>query len=248
MLFRSQKKLFDIRFTYNGDESLLTFNTNCEISNNQLQILPVNYISGSVNSSIPQITLQPKDTTVNSWAFASFITQATNVSDYLWKVSRDNGQTWSVLGDNNIYQGTRTNRLTLAYAPPSYNENRYMCILNGQNCTTATLQAILIVDTLASVKGNAAANDFLLKNVPNPVNGFTIIEYTLHDAGNVVLEIMDMSGRIIEQPVNETQEQGKHYYRFEASGLTPGLYFYNVNFRNEHSGFTSSRRMIKQNN
>ena len=159
-----QKKLFDIRFTYHGGESPVTFNANCEISNNQLQILPVNYISGSVDSAIPQITLQPKDTTVNSWGLASFITQATHASDYLWKVSSDSGQTWSVLGDDNIYQGTHTSHLTLAYTPPSFNENRYMCTLNEQNCTASTLQAMLIVDTLSSVYGTADANDLLLKN------------------------------------------------------------------------------------
>jgi len=243
-----QKKLFDIRFTYIGGTTPVAFNSNCEISNNQLQILPVNYISGLVNSAIPQISLQPKDTMVNSWALASFITLATNASDYLWKESSDSGQTWSDLGDNSIYFGTHTNHLTLAYAPPSYNKNRYMCILNRQNCAAITLQATLTVDTLASVPGYTAKNDLLLQNEPNPVKGFTIIEYTLRDAGSVSLEIMDMCGKIIAQPVNEIQANGKHYIRFETSGLTPGLYFYRINFKNEHSGFTASRKMIKQNN
>lgn len=243
-----QKKLFDIRFAFNGEETPLIFNANCEISNSQLQILPVNYLNGSAASGIPQITLQPKDTVVNSWALATFLTNATNALTYLWKESTDNGLTWSDLGDNAIYQGSHTNRLTLAYAPPSYNKNRYMCSLNTQNCTTATLQATLTIDTLASVTGYAALNDFLLQNKPNPVNGFTIIEYTLPGDGNVSLEIFDMYSNIIARPVNETQGKGSHKIRFEATGLTSGLYFYRLNFKNENSGFTASRKMIKLNN
>jgi hypothetical protein len=243
-----QKKLFDIRFAFKGIQTPVTFTTDCEISNTQLQILPVNLINGSVTSGIPEIILQPKDTVVKSWALATFSATSSNAQNYLWKESNDNGQTWYDLADNEIYRGTRTSQLTLRYTPPSFNKYRYLCNLIAQNCTATTLQATLTVDTLASTPGYAAANDFLMQNKPNPMNGFTVIEYTLPAPGSVSLEIFDMCGNIISQPVNDAQAKGVHSFRFESAGLAPGIYFYRLSFKNENSGFAATRKLIKLNN
>jgi hypothetical protein len=242
-----QKKLFDIRFAYKGKTSSVTFKQNCEISNNQLQILPVNYISGSVVAEIfPEITLQPKDTTVKPWAHTTFTTNASNNPNFIWKESTDNGQTWSDLSDNSFYEGTHTPQLSLAYAPPAFNKYQYICNLNTQHCTSTTLSAILTVDTLASISGYAAENDFLMQNKPNPLKEFTIIEYSLPDNGSVTLEILDICGKLVGQPVREIQVKGTYKIHFEASVLSPGIYFYKLVFKNQNSGFTACRKMIKQ--
>ena len=242
----THKKLFDIRFAFKGDVTPVAFKTNCEISNYQLQVLPVNYVNGSVASSIPQVILQPKDTVVKSWALTTFSTIATNSPNYSWKESTNNGQTWNDLSDNTIYQGTHSNELTINYAPPSFNKNRYLCSLSTQNCTAATMQAILTIDTLASVAGYAIANDFLIHNKPNPFNEVTIIEYSLPENGNVMLEILDMRGNIVARPIFERQAIGAHNYHLNASALNPGIYLYRLSFTNANTLFTVSRKMIKQ--
>ncbi|MEI7898319.1 MAG: T9SS type A sorting domain-containing protein [bacterium] len=240
-----QKKLFDVRFTFKGQSSPVTFKAGCEISNSQLQILPVNYIGGSVASLVPQVTRQPKDTVVRMWALANFSTTATNAQNYLWKQSSDNGLTWNELSDNEIYQGTRTGQLTLSWAPPTYNKYRYMCSLNLQNCTAITQQATLTVDTLASVPVHATAKDFLLMNQPNPVTGYTTIIYTLPSEGGVSLEILDLCGNIVAQPVTEFQAKGLHHIIYNATGLKTGFYFYRLNFTGGNASVMASGKMIK---
>jgi hypothetical protein len=243
-----QQKLFDIRFSYRRETTPVTFKQNCEVSNTQLQILPVTFIDGSVVSIIPKVTKQPEDTAVKPWTPATFSINATNAQEYLWKESSNNGQTWTELSETQVYQGTHTNRLTIAWVDPAHNKYRYMCTLNTQNCTVTTMQATVSVDSVLPVPDHAAANDFLLQNKPNPVNGFTIIGYTLPSAGSVTLEILDLCGKIIALPVRETQTAGLHSLRFDASGLNAGLYFYRLTFNNGTSGFTASRKMTKQNN
>jgi hypothetical protein len=240
-----QKKLFDIRFAFHGESSPVTFKANCEISNSQLTVLPVNYISGSVASAVPSITLQPRDTAVRVWASAAFRTQATNTQEYLWQQSKDNGQAWTDLSDDPVYQGTRTGQLTLNYVYPAFDNYRYRCILTSQGCTTNTSQATLTVDSVSSVQETADSKDFLLQNKPNPVSGFTQIEYTLPENGEVSVQILDLCGHVIAGPVGEKQATGRHSIRFDASALQPGIYFYCLKFRNDHRGYTASRKMIK---
>jgi len=243
------QKLFDIRFLLHEESTAVTFKSNCEVSNTQLQILPVTFIDGSFVSNVtPKVTKQPEDTAVKPWTPATFSINATNAQEYLWKESSNNGQTWTELSETQVYQGTHTNRLTIAWVDPAHNKYRYMCTLNTQNCTAATMQAIVSVDSVLTVPDPASANDFLLQNKPNPVNGFTIIGYTLPSSGSVTLEILDLCGKICAVPVGETQAAGPHSIRFDASGLNAGLYFYRLTFNNGTSGFTASRKMIKQNN
>ena len=240
-----QKKLFDIRFSFKGEMAPVTFKSSCEVTNSQLQILTVSFLNGSVASGLPQITRQPKDTMVRPWALANFSTLAGNVQGYLWKVSSDNGLTWSSLSDNQIYAGTQSSQLTLKYVPPAFNKYRYLCSLNNQGCNTVTGQVTLSVDSVASVRDLAGANDLLLQNRPNPVTSLTNIEYTLPENGSVIIEIMDLCGRIIANPVREPQSTGIHSICFDATRLQPGLYFYNLRFRNENINYITSGKLIK---
>ncbi len=243
----SDKKLFDIHFKFKGESTPVFFNADCEISNSQLQILPVNYLNGSVYTGLlPEIILQPKDTLVKPWAQTSFTISSTNSPGFAWKESTDHGQTWSELSDNAVYKGTHSPQLLLTYTPPAFNKYQYICSLNTQDCYTTTLPATLTVDTLASVNGYEGAKIFLLQNKPNPIHNFTFIEYTLPAKGKVSLKIVDLYGKLIAQPVTEIQTKGTYTIRFDASELTPGIYFYQLQFNNENSGFIASRKMIKQ--
>lgn len=156
------KKLFDIKFTFPGTTTLVNFKSNCEVTNVNLQIIPVTYSNGSVTSGLPIINLQPSDTVVKPLGTAQFRTTAYNVISYQWKISKDNGQTWSDLSENDIYQGTTTNELVVQQVPLSYNSFRYSCSLNEAFCPATTDEAILRVDTLASVAEIAGNTNFTL--------------------------------------------------------------------------------------
>lgn len=73
--------------------------------------------------------------------------------------------------------------------------------------------------------------DFILhQNFPNPFNSYTNIKYSLEKSGDVVLKIIDCSGRFIKTLVNEKQTPGVYSIKFNAESLPSGVYFYRLRF------------------
>jgi len=80
----------------------------------------------------------------------------------------------------------------------------------------------------------------LSQNYPNPFNPTTQIIYTLEKPGLVTIKVYDILGRFITTLVNEQQNSGLHTINFNASDLSSGIYFYQLN----SGSFSSSRKMI----
>lgn len=71
--------------------------------------------------------------------------------------------------------------------------------------------------------------DFSLEqNYPNPFNPETIIRYQIPKISIVKIEVFDMLGRNVKELVNSTQSAGTYDVRFDASGLSSGIYFYSL--------------------
>ncbi len=75
----------------------------------------------------------------------------------------------------------------------------------------------------------------LAQNFPNPFNPTTMIRYTLAGTGSqgsgasdVRLVVYDLLGREVAVLVNEKQAPGSYQVRFNADGLTSGVYLYRV--------------------
>ena len=64
------------------------------------------------------------------------------------------------------------------------------------------------------------------QNYPNPFNPTTTIRFALPEAGHARLTVYDLLGREVEVLANERLRAGVHEYRFEASRLASGPYFY----------------------
>ncbi len=79
----------------------------------------------------------------------------------------------------------------------------------------------------------------LEQNYPNPFNPSTIIRFTMKEAGTATLVITDILGRTI---LTETLQArtGENQYRFVASNLSTGLYFYTL----RAPGFQQTRKMM----
>jgi hypothetical protein len=93
-----------------------------------------------------------------------------------------------------------------------------------------------------SVPGTEAQPDgyVLAQNYPNPFNPSTTIKFELRRSSEVELSVFDMLGREVSVLVNETREAGVHEVKFDASGLSSGMYFYRL----QAGDFVQSRKLL----
>jgi len=80
----------------------------------------------------------------------------------------------------------------------------------------------------------------LSQNYPNPFNPATEIRFEVPQAGDVRLAVYDLLGREVAVLVNEKKLPGSYDVRFDATGLSSGVYLYRLKAGN----FVQTRRMI----
>lgn len=67
-----------------------------------------------------------------------------------------------------------------------------------------------------------------LSNYPNPFNPSTTISYNLLSNSNVLLNIYNIKGQLIDTVVNDIQTKGKYSVIWYADNHSSGLYFYKI--------------------
>ncbi|MBX2974513.1 MAG: T9SS type A sorting domain-containing protein [Ignavibacteriaceae bacterium] len=86
------------------------------------------------------------------------------------------------------------------------------------------------------VEVNFAPTNFeLLQNYPNPFNPTTTISWQIPTNGFVSLKIYDVLGNEVQTLVKGYHNQGRYKTNFDASGLTSGIYFYELKADNYSS-------------
>ncbi len=65
-------------------------------------------------------------------------------------------------------------------------------------------------------------------NFPNPFNAGTTIKYDLPEQSQVRLTVYDLVGRTVATLVSEMQPAGRHTIDWDASGISSGTYFYQL--------------------
>jgi len=88
---------------------------------------------------------------------------------------------------------------------------------------------------LSTIKfGETLPNTFeLFQNYPNPFNPSTTIKYSLPTDGLVKLQVYNVLGEVIIEPVNEIQKQGRYNLKFNANNFASGVYIYSIQFENQ---------------
>ena len=80
----------------------------------------------------------------------------------------------------------------------------------------------------------------LHQNYPNPFNPATTIRFSIGKQGYVSLNIYDVTGRMVAKVLNKEMDEGEHTVRFQADGLSSGVYFYRLKTDEE----TLTKKMI----
>ncbi len=74
-----------------------------------------------------------------------------------------------------------------------------------------------------------AISDYSLEqNYPNPFNQSSVINYKCQISGFVKIVLFDLTGKEIKTLINEYKQPGTYKVRFNAEGLSGGIYFYKM--------------------
>jgi photosystem II stability/assembly factor-like uncharacterized protein len=135
------------------------------------------------------------------------------------KRSVNNGLNWVTLSTAGVtginhFSFVKLNSIIYGYAVSS----------NGNVMKLA--DSVLILTGI--IKSEVPAEYKLLQNYPNPFNPATNIDFALPVSSVVTIKVFDILGREIRTLVNETKSAGNYSFKFDASELSSGLYFYRI--------------------
>ena len=91
------------------------------------------------------------------------------------------------------------------------------------------------------ISANLKPDNYILRqNYPNPFNPSTRIEYSIPNAGRVVLKVYDVLGNEVMTLVDGYKSAGKYTVSFNGEGLASGIYIYEMRAGN----FLARNKMI----
>jgi hypothetical protein len=99
----------------------------------------------------------------------------------------------------------------------------------------------------AEIRVNLAPKDYTLENnYPNPFNPSTVIKYSLPYESKVKLTVYNTLGVKVQELVSEVQPAGTHDFRFNATGLSSGVYLYTIEASSldGKGNFSNTKKMI----
>jgi photosystem II stability/assembly factor-like uncharacterized protein len=90
-----------------------------------------------------------------------------------------------------------------------------------------------------NISSQVPDNYKVYQNYPNPFNPATTIKFDILKSGLVTLDVFDVTGRRLDNLVNENLKPGSYSVTWDAKGLTSGIYFYRISSGN----FTKTMKM-----
>lgn len=114
---------------------------------------------------------------------------------------------------------------------------------NGKNGTPVHRRTFVLnvgVTGITNIGTTVPAEYSLSQNYPNPFNPSTAIKFDIAKSGFVKLKVYDISGKVVEELVNENLNAGSYSYNFLAKNLSSGMYFYTL----EANGFTNTKKLM----
>lgn len=172
-------------------------------------VVPVELASFTASSTDASVTLD--------WSTAT----ETNNKGFAIERKVDGGE-YSAIGfvDGN---GTSTTTRNYQYKDANLQTGKYTYRLKQIDLDGTSAYSKEVEVDVAPVYSYA-----LDQNFPNPFNPSTVIRYTMPVAGNVAISVYNALGQKVAEPVNGFMSAGSHSIEFNASKLTSGVYFYEI--------------------
>jgi hypothetical protein len=135
-------------------------------------------------------------------------------------------QNWVTVNVENLQLNAGTHELIISFPTGGYNLNQMTFSITSTS--------------IDEDKGSIQQKYELEQNYPNPFNPSTEIQFHLPENSMVELTILNLQGEIVEKIVNQYMIAGSYSVKYEASGLSSGIYFYRLKTEN----FSDTRKMI----
>ncbi len=121
-----------------------------------------------------------------------------------------------------------------SYTVPGGQTGLYSVIASNGSCADTGTVTISGIENIFDV-----ANFSLL---PNPANDMVNVNYSILSTGRLQLILMDVTGKMVSELLNDNQAAGKHSFSFNVEALPAGVYL--LNFRTEAGSFNT--KFVKQ--
>lgn len=124
------------------------------------------------------------------------------------------------------------------------NHKYYWRVTASNSCVTSPWSQTWNFMSVVTGNGNAGIQlpDIfrLYQNFPNPFNPVTTIKFDLPKKETVRINIYDISGRLVDAPVNSEFKAGSYELKWNAQSYASGVYIYKI----EAGEFSDIKRMI----
>ncbi|MBT4292724.1 T9SS type A sorting domain-containing protein [bacterium] len=80
----------------------------------------------------------------------------------------------------------------------------------------------------------------LFQNYPNPFNPQTTISFVLPEGDSIILNIYDLSGRLVHTVIDDYVHAGTHNLIWKSKGVASGIYYYRLST----TGFSKTKKMV----
>ncbi|MBL1212244.1 MAG: matrixin family metalloprotease [Ignavibacteriae bacterium] len=196
-------------------------------------------INVNAQSTLPTITTQPKNVTIEQGETAVLFVSAvgTPTPNYQWK---RNGA---------ILPGEVNDTLRFENAQLG-DEGMYSVTVSNTAGSINSLVVNLTVNSLTSVEdillSGIPTNFELLGNYPNPFNPSTKIRYAIPEQSNVKILIYNALGETVAVLSDQVKEAGYYDKNWDAGNLASGVYFLKINAASTKSNrkFNSVQKML----
>jgi hypothetical protein len=115
-------------------------------------------------------------------------------------------------------------------------------VADGHGGTDSQIYPLHVIPTINGTEQNnlVVYTYALYQNYPNPFNPVTTIKYQLAQANPVDIGVYNLLGQKVATLVSGKQSAGKYEIKWDASGVSSGMYFYRI-----HAGkFVATKKLI----